>query len=476
MRDNVISFDHNLSGARRRVVDARVQELVLACRGQLADTLPRLMQELFEHVDDELYQLADKSASDVLQTRYFDAMRELRKLREQIEQGFLSTALAEYEAFWTQPQQADNASGDVANDELSLVDEEELEENLAVSGMVSKAENRYHRELFALNMRFAQMAGIADLTTRQNPLGPNALAEGFRDAMRQWAGDLGVRLVVFKLFDRYVMGYIGGLYDDLNDIPVDAGILPKIVQRLRRTPVAPSVQRARQESPADEARAGAAGEAADEVSQEQILGMLGQLLSSCRDAGGASKLYSGRLPGGTDASHFAHLPPVGSHELVDALNFLQREVSVEAPVSPDEIAQLQGEMLVNLGRQLEMGSAEAPSKRLNEMDQDVIDVIGMLFDFILDDRNVPDAMKALIGRLQIPMLKVAVIDRSFFANKQGFVATRLDEAPQAARSRRIGTSSRRPLRRLSGTRPTSSLRRGGRRLSPGSGWRRLRGR
>ena len=418
MRDNVISFDHNLSGARRRVVDARVQELVLACRGQLADTLPRLMQELFEHVDDELYQLADKSASDVLQTRYFDAMRELRKLREQIEQGFLSTALAEYEAFWTQPQQADNASGDVANDELSLVDEEELEENLAVSGMVSKAENRYHRELFALNMRFAQMAGIADLTTRQNPLGPNALAEGFRDAMRQWAGDLGVRLVVFKLFDRYVMGYIGGLYDDLNDILVDAGILPKIVQRLRRNPVAPSVQRARQESPADEARAGAAGEAADEVSQEQILGMLGQLLSSCRDAGGASKLYSGRLPGGTDASHFAHLPPVGSHELVDALNFLQREVSVEAPVSPDEIAQLQGEMLVNLGRQLEMGSAEAPSKRLNEMDQDVIDVIGMLFDFILDDRNVPDAMKALIGRLQIPMLKVAVIDRSFFANKQ----------------------------------------------------------
>jgi hypothetical protein len=42
----------------------------------------------------------------------------------------------------------------------------------------------------------------------------------------------------------------------------------------------------------------------------------------------------------------------------------------------------------------------------------------MLFDFILDDRNVPDTMKALIGRLQIPMLKVAVLDRSFFGNKQ----------------------------------------------------------
>ena len=65
-----------------------------------------------------------------------------------------------------------------------------------------------------------------------------------------------------------------------------------------------------------------------------------------------------------------------------------------------------------------MGSNDAPSKRLNQVDQDVIDVIGMLFDFILDDRNVPDAMKALLGRLQIPMLKVAVLDRSFFGNKQ----------------------------------------------------------
>ena len=82
-RDNVVSFDQNAGGARRRVADARAHELVATCRSHVADTLPRLMQELFEHVDDELYQLADKSASDVLQTRYFDSMRELRKLREQ---------------------------------------------------------------------------------------------------------------------------------------------------------------------------------------------------------------------------------------------------------------------------------------------------------------------------------------------------------------------------------------------------------
>ena len=38
----------------------------------------------------------------------------------------------------------------------------------------------------------------------------------------------------------------------------------------------------------------------------------------------------------------------------------------------------------------------------------------MLFDFILDDRQLQSSMKALISRLQIPILKVALIDKSFF--------------------------------------------------------------
>jgi hypothetical protein len=420
VRDNVISLDPKMSG-RARVDDAKARQLVARCRAQLADGLPRLLQELFEHIDDELYQLADKSASDMLQTRYFDAMRELRKLRGSIEQDFLQGQLSGFDGFWKDAQSAAEKAaeslGAEPSDELSLVDEDELEENLAVSSMVSKAENRYHRELFGLSMRFAQLAGIPDLTARQNPVGPSSLAEGFRTALRFWDGDLGVRLVIFKLFDRYVMGYTGGLYDELNDVLVDGGILPKIVQRVRRNPVAPSLQRARQQA-ADSQPAAAeplVDGGGEEVTQEHILGMLGQLLSMQRNVG-STNLYSGRLPGG--GTHYPNLPAVDSHELVDALNTLQRDVSVEAPVSSADIQQLQGEMLLSLGRRLDMGTAEAPARRLNQVDQDVIDVIGMLFDFILDDGNVPEAMKALLGRLQIPMLKVAVLDRSFFGNKQ----------------------------------------------------------
>lgn len=421
--DNVISIDKGAGGTRQGVDATRAKSLVASCRQTCSDTLPRLLQELFDHLDDELYQLADKSTSDVLQTRYFDAMREIRKLRSGIEQAFVREQMVRFDRFWRDPAgviAADRPRDgvDAAADELSLVADDELEENLAVTGMATKAENRYSRELFALNMRFAQLAGVRELSSSCNPIGPLGLADGFRAALRPWDGDLEVRLVVFKLFDRYVMGYVGGLYDDVNDRLAEAGVLPKIVQRVRRNPVAPSVQRDRphEEEPAPAAPADdpLGGEVTDEISQEQILGMLGQVLSLQRQLRSAS-LYSGRLPGAD--TRYRHLPAVGSHELLEALHELQHDVSVETPVNRDEVQTLQGEALVSLGRQLKMGTAEAPAKRLNQVDQDVIDIIGMLFDFILDDQNVPDAMKALIGRLQIPMLKVAVLDRGFFGNK-----------------------------------------------------------
>ena len=54
---------------------------------------------------------------------------------------------------------------------------------------------------------------------------------------------------------------------------------------------------------------------------------------------------------------------------------------------------------------------------IGEMDAMMFDVVAMMFDFILDDKKIPAPMKALIGRLQIPMLKVAILDKSFFARK-----------------------------------------------------------
>ena len=46
-----------------------------------------------------------------------------------------------------------------------------------------------------------------------------------------------------------------------------------------------------------------------------------------------------------------------------------------------------------------------------------LDIVAMLFDQLFDDPKIPNSVKGLIGRMQIPMLKVAIADKAFFSKK-----------------------------------------------------------
>jgi hypothetical protein len=54
---------------------------------------------------------------------------------------------------------------------------------------------------------------------------------------------------------------------------------------------------------------------------------------------------------------------------------------------------------------------------MGQMEAMTLDIVVLVFDYILGDNRIPDAMKALIGRLQIPVLKVTMLDKSFFSQK-----------------------------------------------------------
>ncbi|MDY0743023.1 DUF1631 family protein [Paucibacter sp. R3-3] len=58
---------------------------------------------------------------------------------------------------------------------------------------------------------------------------------------------------------------------------------------------------------------------------------------------------------------------------------------------------------------------QASTGRLDHM---VIDVVGSLFDQILSDNKVPPQMARLIARLQLPVLRVALGDPSFFSSRR----------------------------------------------------------
>jgi hypothetical protein len=53
-------------------------------------------------------------------------------------------------------------------------------------------------------------------------------------------------------------------------------------------------------------------------------------------------------------------------------------------------------------------------RRAPELDRGTVDALAEVFDFVFADQAIPVQMKFVIGRLQIPVLKAAMIDRDFF--------------------------------------------------------------
>lgn len=402
--NNIVSFDKTAT-SQRIALSEKSSQTVNKCRLLVVKMLPPLITSLFEKLDDSLFELSEKSESDVQQASYFDAMRELRKERAHIEKQFKKKICIEYDRFWSHGpdnREADKQDNDGLPAVLSLLEEDALEEFLALTNLVSKGENRYQRELEALNERFSHIIDGAEVTHQSNPVSPYIISNQFHELLHPVLVDLPVKLVIYKLFDKFVMHYMGSIYDELNLLLGKQGVLPKLTPKVRRNPVAPAIRKERHAQSAHPVT----DQSADIETQAEVFNTIQSLLGQ-RDTGGMVALGA-PISGAT-------LPAVETVELLNTLSSLQTtNITLVAHVQLGKGQQNLRQTLVNT---LQMESNGELNKTLSKADSDTIDAVSMLFRYILDDRNLPDPMKALIGRLQIPMLKIALADKSFFSKK-----------------------------------------------------------
>ncbi|HSS71222.1 MAG TPA: DUF1631 family protein, partial [Casimicrobiaceae bacterium] len=76
--------------------------------------------------------------------------------------------------------------------------------------------------------------------------------------------------------------------------------------------------------------------------------------------------------------------------------------------------------------------AAVADKVTNPTDKITIDVIKLLFDYIFRDPSIPGSLRSLFERLQVPILKATLLDRSFFSDKKHPARRLLDHLAAAA--------------------------------------------
>ncbi len=409
-------------GARGDPRHENVGELLGAVRALTLKHTCDLVASLLDNVDDTLFDLAEKAESNATQTEYFDGMRETRKKRPRIERLFserVARGFADFAAGRLSRARANQTDiGPGTTGELSLVDDRELEESLAISSMVTKADVRLAAALAALNQRLSVICGGQAIDDTNNPLGPNALALAFRDALRELdVVDIKVRLIILKMFERYVLNALDALYHDVNVKLVQAGVLPHLrhpVVNRRASDTATAARARRPASPHPAAGAEAGAWAGDDGSADlhaELMQTLTSLLAARRQS------FRSDADGGYgDGPAIASLTPA---ELLGALTLLQGE-SRPLPAMPNAVdtrtaVEMVQHLKAELLEQIRRLSGEARA-RMSGADEDTIDLVGMLFEYILQDHTIPAPMQVLLSRLQIPYLKVAILDRRMFAH------------------------------------------------------------
>ncbi|WP_339616440.1 DUF1631 domain-containing protein [uncultured Gilvimarinus sp.] len=393
-------------GREPQAVLARMPAAMHLLREKARQTLQGLLRSLFDKADDALFELADQATNNHEQNLYFDSMRQVRLHRKDTESAFFQhidvnfARLMDSGAF----PEASAEEAPASLDNLSLVGNEELEEMVASETMVNRANEQFAERVQHLTLRIDHLVPIK-VYQKNNPVGCDAVCAAFIEASGDIDIDVKARLVLLKLFDRAVMCQLGELYDQLNQHLIEANILPSLRGGVGARGVKPTASRRTAQSETHEA-SGNESPVADE-NAEQLLGTLRELLKA--QGAGAAQTHAAAAVG----------PSLSSQDLLSILTLAQQRSAPQTErahtVSAEDIKSQVGHLLARGG---------AGERQINDIDEDVINLVSMMFEFILDDRSLASPMKALLARLQIPMIKVAIADKSFFG-KGGHPARRL---------------------------------------------------
>ena len=435
---NIVDFSSEAVESRDSATEFKLSSSIEDVLKLFSNELELRLNKLYVDVDDHLFDKSGKSDD----SSHFAALRELRVkksesialFKKEVTSGFTKSLGKEVdsEAYVVE---------EVSYEQLALVEENDLEERIAIDTMVNKADKVNKVALANIAKRLDLLCPNKAVTDENNPLAPSLICSAFNSSLATMELNTEFKLILYKFFDRTLIHFLDVVYEKVNEYFIDNGILPD----LKNIPVSPvkrqnynhdefkqdSVEVANSSASSDppavaesnQLREGPSNQSADatapsaesfvqtDSNSQEIVGLLHELLAFKRGGQTESVPQSVETP-----------------QLIGLLsNIQQSESAAQTNQVLDIRSQISTLLPAEIGGQLASGA-------LGQANDDMIDVVTMLFDFILDDENLHAEIKAVIARLQIPILKVGLADKSFFSNRKHSARLLLNELAHAGLS------------------------------------------
>ncbi len=390
--------------------------------------------QFFSSCDDLFFDLASKAGSNNEQNLYFDSMREVRIKKKEVWNIFKQQYEDNFRILLNNRFGGTHSSQPAAPEEdsfnlesIQLVGKDDMEQDVAVTGIVNRARVENQELLYQLNCRFDYLMPDVKVSESNNPLDPAQICAAVTESLKALDLDIKCKVILLKHLDRTVIVELRNIYSLVNDLLVSAGVLPQIHFDVHKKKAAGSTgaaatagyaQGSQEAGQFAGAAGGTAGPGAAPGAGGITLGQVFDLLSQIRNSGST-------IPGAVSTPAGDHSSPISQEHLLDSLTAMQ--LSSEYLQSPQSF-----DVRSVVSQILDQNNKSGNEDALQESDEDIINLVAMFFDFVLDDRNLPVPFQALISRLQIPILKLALKDKSFFKNNTHPARRLINEIASAA--------------------------------------------
>jgi len=403
----MLQFCEQHSQERFVGLDPRYQHILQRWFGDVATAASEGIAEMFHSADEVLMEFAERAESVNIQNHFFEAQRELWLRKEEFSLDFHDRVSRSLRRFPDDDPQLNPAGG---HSDLEILEPDAYERSIALITMAEQLAVKAQPELYQLATRLSLIGGGKPVKPIQVPGAPQQICKILSLCTQSLRIETAPLLVLYTLFDKHVLQRLPELYHKLNEQLIEAGVLPNLKYEIRRNPkaaAAPTPATA-DKAPATDKPASSAAEQADESMRRiQQLMSVRRKLSPPRPPLRPGQRIATNDEIAETATVMAHredlaLPPEllfdrGEEQVVIDRAMLQR------------IRQL-------LLRQRDGIKHTIGEARLTDTNEDVIDLIGMLFERMLDDPNLPESAKALFSHLHTPFLKLALQSRSLLTD------------------------------------------------------------
>ncbi|MFZ6648049.1 DUF1631 family protein [Undibacterium sp. TJN25] len=319
--------------------------------------------------------------------------------------------------------------------DFSLVTFEEMENKVLLGNLSQALEVSNAEQLVALNIRIGHVLRRTPISVAQNPFRPEVFIQAVYQAWMEFDTMTESHLLVLRLLQPDIFLQLTPILQELNNAMIERGILPDITEAYRDSQR--KNEPARSDDIADK----------DPFLHSKLKNMFSPSAAANspltpRAQGGNQRAdqewTAGSLPGAAAGNAQGRQDTVTiDRQFFDYLTSIQRAAPVMAAAARGfDTAPL---------RQL---SVQAPTDALTHIDQNTIELLARIFDFVFNDPAIPGDIKSLISQLQIPTLKVALLDKDFFFKESHPARVLIDTLAKSSILLNADTATEDPLYQL----------------------------